>query len=273
MGRKRSVTSESSPFDSLPEDCIANIISFTNPRDACVAATVSKTFESAVKSDIIWEKFLPAEYESLIPPSRSFSSKKELYFSLCNDPVLIDDDKKSVWLEKASGKRCLMISAMNLSIIWGDTPHYWQWIPIPESRFEKVAKLVDVCWFEIRGRTNARVLSPRTRYSAYIVFKKVECYGFQNVAIEAAVGVVGQEPSRRFICFDEAIRRYGGRRNFVKPKEREDGWMEIELGEFFIEGGIMNSDEIEMSALETKLLNWKCGLIIQGIEIRPAKIL
>lgn len=94
MGRKRSVTSESSPFDSLPEDCIANIISFTNPRDACVAATVSKTFESAVKSDIIWEKFLPAEYESLIPPSRSFSSKKELYFSLCNDPVLIDDDKK-----------------------------------------------------------------------------------------------------------------------------------------------------------------------------------
>lgn len=28
-----------------------------------------------------------------------------------------------------------MLSAMNLSIIWGDTPNYWQWIPIPESRF------------------------------------------------------------------------------------------------------------------------------------------
>jgi hypothetical protein len=94
MGRKRRVKSESSPFDSFPEDCISYIISFTNPRDACVAATVSKTFESTVKSDIIWEKFLPADYESLIPPSRVFSSKKELYFSLCNDPVLFDDDKK-----------------------------------------------------------------------------------------------------------------------------------------------------------------------------------
>lgn len=272
MGRKRRVKSESSPFDFLPEDCISYIISFTNPRDACVAATVSKTFKSTVKSDITWEKFLPADYESLIPPSRVFSSKKELYFSLCNDPVLFDDDKKSVWLEKASGKRCLMLSAMNLSIIWGDNPQYWQWIPIPESRFEKVAKLRDVCWFEIRGRTNTRVLSPRTRYSAYIVFKGVDkCYGFQNVAIEAAVGVVGQEPSRRLICFSEAIRR--GRRNVVKPKQREDGWMEIELGEFFNDGGIMDNDEIEMSALETKQLNWKCGLIIQGIEIRPAKIL
>ncbi|OAP07817.1 hypothetical protein AXX17_AT2G01380 [Arabidopsis thaliana] len=61
MGRKRRVKSESSPFDFLPEDCISYIISFTNPRVACVAATVSKTFESAVKSDITWEKFLPAE--------------------------------------------------------------------------------------------------------------------------------------------------------------------------------------------------------------------
>lgn len=83
-----------SPFDGLPEDCISNIISFTSPRDACVAASVSKTFESAVNSDNVWEKFLPPDYSSLIPPSRVFASKKDLYLALCHNPVLIEDGKK-----------------------------------------------------------------------------------------------------------------------------------------------------------------------------------
>ncbi|XP_010502240.1 PREDICTED: F-box protein PP2-B10 [Camelina sativa] len=275
------VSKSSSPFDSLPEDCISTIISFTNPRDACVAATVSKTFESAAKSDIIWEKFIPAEYESLVSSSRVFSSKKKLYFSLCNDPLLIDDGKKSIWLEKSSGKRCIMLSPLNdFSIAWGDDPRYWQWIPFPESRFEKVAELVFVCWFDFRGRANTRVLSPKTRYSAYIVFKKGdEFYGFTDKAIKAVVGIVGQEPSRRDICFDYDddvdvgfTRGERGMRHLVKPEERDDGWMEIELGEFFNEGGLINSDEIEMGVLETTRLDGKYGLIIQGIEIRPARI-
>ncbi|KAL0692752.1 hypothetical protein Bca4012_059932 [Brassica carinata] len=84
-----------SPFDSLPVDCISSIISFTSPRDACVAASVSKTFESAAKSDTVWEKFLPSEHSSLIPQySRVFLSKKELYFALCDDPLLIEDGTK-----------------------------------------------------------------------------------------------------------------------------------------------------------------------------------
>lgn len=85
-----------SPFDLLPEDCISNVISFTSPRDACVAACVSKTFESAVNSDSVWEKFLPLDYASLIPQSRVFSSKKELYIFLCDDPRLIEDGKKVI---------------------------------------------------------------------------------------------------------------------------------------------------------------------------------
>ena len=86
--------SDWSPFDTLTEDCISNIVSFTSPRDACVFAAVSKSFESAVKSDIIWEKFLPLQYPSMINPSIASSSKMEIYFYLCNDPVLIEDGKK-----------------------------------------------------------------------------------------------------------------------------------------------------------------------------------
>jgi len=83
-------------LDDLPEECVSIIVSFTSPQDACVLASVSKTFASAVKSDIVWEKFIPPEYESLISQSRAFKflSKKELYFALCDKSVLIDDGKK-----------------------------------------------------------------------------------------------------------------------------------------------------------------------------------
>ncbi|CAH8387664.1 unnamed protein product [Eruca vesicaria subsp. sativa] len=265
------VSDSSSPFDSLPEDCISKIVSFTSPRDACVAATVSKAFESAAKSDVVWDNFLPPEYESLVPSFRHFSSKNEMYFALCDEPVLIDDGAKSFWLEKASGKRCIMLSAMNLSIIWGDIPQYWGWITIPEARFESVAILRNVCWFEIRGRVNTHVLTPGTRYSAYIVFKKAYCYGFDDVAIEAGVGVGGHEASTRTICFNTDVDDEP-EAGWIYPEERKDGWMEIELGEFFNGEGVMKGDEIEMSALETRELGWKHGLIIQGIEIRPADI-
>ncbi|KAJ4901243.1 F-box protein PP2-B10 [Raphanus sativus] len=270
--RREIVSDSSSPFDSFPEDCISKIVSFTRPRDACVVASVSKAFESAAKSDVVWDKFLPPEYESLVPSSRHFSSKKELYFTFCEESVLIDDGTKSFWLDKASGKKCIMLSAMNISIMWGDTPQYWEWVTFPEARFKRVAKLLDLCWFEIRGRTNTGVLSPRTRYSAYIVFKKVNhCNSLEDVSIEAGVGVVGNEASTRFIYFDARVDGLSLRRRRRRPHERRDGWMEIELGEFFSGGHIMNSDEIEMSAFETKLGHWKSGLIIQGIEIRPVR--
>ncbi|CAA0354692.1 unnamed protein product [Arabidopsis thaliana] len=260
--------SELSPFDSLPEVCISLIISFTSPRDACVVALVSKTFESAANSNIAWEKFIPPEYPSMVRGSQYYTSKKELFFDLCHNSLLIDDGEKSFWIERASGKRCIMLSVMSLSILKGVSPRYCEWRPYHESRFENIVELLKVREFGIRGRMNTRDLSPRTRYSVYIVFKITENYfGFGDVAIEAVVGVVGHEPSRRSICFDEFPRKGRGRRR------RKDVWMEIELGEFFNEGGLGNSDEIEMSALECpEQPYWKCGLIIQGIEIRPTKL-
>lgn len=80
-------------FDDLLVECISNIISFTSPRDVCVIAAVSKTFASAAQSDSVWEKFLPQEYAARISQPRVFSSKKEIYFALC-DQFLVEDGKK-----------------------------------------------------------------------------------------------------------------------------------------------------------------------------------
>ena len=80
------INGSSASFDDLPDDCLAIISSFTStPRDAFLAALVSKSFGLQFNSDSVWEKFLPPpDYVSLLPKSRVFSSKKELYFALCD---------------------------------------------------------------------------------------------------------------------------------------------------------------------------------------------
>ncbi|KAK7285840.1 hypothetical protein RJT34_20622 [Clitoria ternatea] len=292
-------------FEHLPEDCIANIISFTTPRDACILSLVSSTFRSAAESDVVWEKFLPSDYLSIISQSStplSFSSKKHLYLQLCQNPLLIDAGEKSFALDKLNGKKCFMLSARSLFIVWGDTPRYWRWSSVPSARFSEVATLIGVCWLEIRGWIKSQMLSPNTLYGAYLVFMQSGggTYGFENQPVEVSVGVAGEgEGGRRTVYLEAAGTRRMGREQVVArrsrilnrrllldsfgdgdgdgdgngdgneyPKERGDGWWEIELGELLNGGGDENK-EVEMGVYEVKSGDWKGGLLLQGIELRP----
>jgi len=82
-------------FNNLPEGCIATILSFTSPRDACRLSLVSSTFRSAAASDAVWDRFLPSDFHTLLSQSSSssFPSKKDLYLHLCQNPLLIDHGK------------------------------------------------------------------------------------------------------------------------------------------------------------------------------------
>ncbi|KAG6703314.1 hypothetical protein I3843_07G074200 [Carya illinoinensis] len=285
-------------FDVLPEGCVANVLSFTSPSDACRSSSVSTTFRSAADSDAVWDRFLPPECESIISCSADssslpFSSKKELYLRLCDHPLLIDDGKKSFFLEKRSGKKCFMLSPKELLVVWIENPSYWKWTSLPDARFPDVAELISVCWLEIRGKISTCMLSPATLYATYLVFKPTtELYGFNYHPVEVTVGLVGAEVHKRMVYLDtergRGARSQIGRRRGIGlfnrarilgfqapqpqeiddaqyPKKRGDGWLEIELGEFF--NGEENG-ELEMSVLELKGGHWKGGLIVQGIEIR-----
>ncbi|KAM3359689.1 F-box protein PP2-B10 [Capsicum galapagoense] len=286
--------------EELPEGCIANALSLTSPKDACRLSLVASTFRSAAESDAVWERFLPPDYYDIIswsiggPDTLHFRSKKDLYLHLCDHPILIDAGTKSFSLVKWSGKKCYMLSARSLHIIWGDTPRYWRWISLPESRFSEVAELLDVCWFDMSGKINTNMLSPDTRYGAYLVFTtKSRTYGFGNQPVESSVGIAGHDKQMQTVYLDPR----GGRRQYRyqvvprrlgifthhmahilrqevedapegrHPKQRSDGWMEIELGEFFVKRG--QEAELEMSLTEVKGGNWKSGLVIEGIDIRP----
>uniref|UniRef100_A0A2P2M943 Putative F-box protein PP2-B12 n=1 Tax=Rhizophora mucronata TaxID=61149 RepID=A0A2P2M943_RHIMU len=138
------------------------------------------------------------------------------------------------------------------------------------------------------------MLSPSTLYSAFLVFKlKTGAYGFEYQPAEVTMGLAGSESSARTVYLDRMReqrlwrqresrgigcrfrRRILGWQSHIPvtetggpyPKERGDGWLEIELGEFLNEEG--ENEELEMTVSEVKGGDWKCGLILHGIEIRP----
>ncbi|GLT87642.1 hypothetical protein SLE2022_057150 [Rubroshorea leprosula] len=226
-------------FEDLPNDCLALIISLTSPLDANRSSLVSKSFNSAAGSDGFWVKFLPTDYQNLVPASQSISSLKFLYLSLCDYSVLIEDGKKSFSLDKRSGKKCYMLAPRNLAIALGDTPYYWRWISIPNSRFPEVAKLLVVFWFEITGRIDSCNLSLMTCYNAFLVFKLRIVYVMDS-------GDVVQNGDQY-------------------PKVRGDGWFEVELCEFFNGGGL---EELEIHIFSHDGYSVG-GLCVQGIDIRP----
>jgi hypothetical protein len=78
----------------LPEGCIANVLSFTSPLAACRLSIVSPLFRSAAETGAFWERFLPRDLLSESDSPLLVSSKKQLYLSLCGNPILIEDGKK-----------------------------------------------------------------------------------------------------------------------------------------------------------------------------------
>ncbi|KAG8501755.1 hypothetical protein CXB51_004668 [Gossypium anomalum] len=264
---KREVMCGTLDLSALPLGCITLIISFTSPRDACRLSLVSTAFNSAAESDAVWGSFLPSQYQALIPSSLSFSSKKQLYLSLCENPLLIEAGRKSFWLERMSGKKCYMLSSRDLSIIRSDPPEYRRWISTRGARFDEVAHIRRFRWFEIRGRISISMLSPMTHYKAYLVCKVRNFCGLQFFPVELSVGVVGTEGRRRWPYWQIGEEQPIAGDDVQFPKARVDGWLEVEMGEFFNEGCV-DDGELEMTAIDIDGRNWKGGLIFQGIEIR-----
>uniref|UniRef100_A0A5B7BZE7 F-box domain-containing protein n=1 Tax=Davidia involucrata TaxID=16924 RepID=A0A5B7BZE7_DAVIN len=266
-------------LDHLPEDCIAHVLSLTSPRDVCKSSLVSSVVHDAAESDLLWEKFLPSDYREILSRLATpvmFTSKKELFQRLCN-PLLVDGGKKTFSLDKLTSKKCYMLSAKELSITWASNSLYWCWKPVDQSRFNEVAELIIICWLEIKGKMNTGMLSPNTTYCAYLIVKFADrAVGLDSIPSEVSVEVGnyhsqgtiylrrpkedGKQPlegiyiQRRIEAEDRVLR------------EREDGWLEVELGEFYNDG---SDREVKMSLKEIKGEHLKGGLIVEGIELRP----
>ncbi|XP_057426316.1 F-box protein PP2-B13-like [Lotus japonicus] len=177
---------------------------------------VSKILCSAADSDVVWEHFLPCEYNSIVSQSPS----------LANTPL-----KKFF------------------------------------KKFSEVAKLWYVWWLEIIGTINTLFLSLNTQYGAFLVFKIKHYFDeFRDYPVELSVKNVGSGQSiTKDVCsWDPYL---DARRQHSRQWRRSDGWLEIEMGEFFTSD--LEGEEFHMSV--TEIQGYKSGLILEGIEVRPKK--
>ncbi|KAH6772531.1 hypothetical protein C2S51_010935, partial [Perilla frutescens var. frutescens] len=250
--------------ETLPEECLSHVIGFTSPRDACSLAVVSKNFRDAADSDLAWDKFLPSDYRQIISKSLSpivFSSKKELFRIISSTSILIDGAKKAFWVDKFTNKKCYMLSARELSIAWSTNPLFWCWKSLLDSRFPESVELIMVSWLEIKAKFNTRSLSPNTTYGAYLVIQVAKrAFGLEILPMEVSVEV-GNCKTRGTICMNRD--ECGG-----GVRDRGDGWLEVEVGEFYNHG---SEREVIMEFGEIKGDHLKGGLLIEGIQLRPKR--
>ncbi|KAF8691706.1 hypothetical protein HU200_040092 [Digitaria exilis] len=106
-------------------------------------------------------------------------------------------------------------------------------------------------------------------------------YGLCSPYPETSVTLGGSQSTRQ-VCFEEdgdhllpvwmVMANRGGRdgipQNVLLPRERVDGWMELEMGELQNDEG--EDGEVSIKLMETSATVMS-GLIVQGIEIRPKK--
>ncbi|KAH7521806.1 hypothetical protein FEM48_Zijuj07G0071300 [Ziziphus jujuba var. spinosa] len=162
-----------------------------------------------------------------------------------------------------------MIGSRRLSIA-GHKPVYRKTSLPAESSFSRVAKLRQVWWLDIRGRIETNILSPKSTYGAYFVYKLDECcWAFKNKPVEFRVYFEGEEEVHEH-------EHGGGCKVFLDPSEdeqglcqfRDDWWLEVEMGEFFNDGSEDNR-VVVCSLMGTDNYISKGGLVVEGIEFRP----
>jgi len=115
-----------------------------------------------------------------------------------------------------------------------------------------VAELLDVCWLEIYGKFNTKMLSPGILYEVVFVIKlKDPAYGWGVPVNVSLVLPNGYKQERK-----EKLQ--------TKPREQ---WIEVPVGEFITSPE--NVGEIQFGMHEYDGGAWKRGLVIKGIAIRP----
>lgn len=255
-------------LSELPESCLSVILSFLTPRDVCVLSAVSKLFRSAANSNTVWNIFLPPQCQQILSRAVTpvaFSSKRELYFRL-SDSIHIDGGRKIFWLERSTARIGYMLSARELSIVWGNDQRYWRWVTRDDSRFDELASLLAVCWLEVRGQIDCRVLSAGAEYRVVFVLKFVQyAQGWNERPVKFSVTTPEGEERESEQRLMECQRRVNS-----------GGWMEVAAGEFKVRSAVEDNEDdpsnVEFCMKEVVGGNWKGGLLIDGVRIEPKSL-
>nr|GMC58650.1 putative late blight resistance protein homolog R1A-3 isoform X2 [Ipomoea batatas] len=200
--------------------------------------------------------------------------KGELAFEIVEFHTQSDEDQKNrlplshSFAEEENDedkKMTVFLEARSLYIPHVDNSEYWSWTP---DSGHKVAVLLGVTWLEIKGKLDTRCLHKISSYSAYLIFK-LEPHAF---GLDTAFTAVGYIKDKRCCSENRRCQVFLAKRRSPEdfgrfPNHRHDGWMEIKLGDFYISS--RNEGEVELRLWSTEIAQWKSGLIVKGIDVRP----
>ncbi|KAF5179408.1 F-box protein pp2-a12 [Thalictrum thalictroides] len=252
----------------IPEGCIASVLIHLDPIEISKLARLNRAFHGASSADFIWESKLPSNYRYLMEKACDgipFNlSKKYIYAKLCR-PNPFDGGTKAIWLEKNTGGVCLSISAKGLTITGIDDRRYWNHIPTDESRFQTVAYLQQIWWFEVDGEIEFNF--PAGTYSMFFRLQ---------------LGRASKRLGRR-VCNPEHVHGWD-----IKPVRFQlattDGqhalsqcfldepgnWKNYHVGDFVVENSNVLT-KIKFSMTQIDCTHTKGGLCLDSVLIYPSE--
>lgn len=261
----------------IPEACVACVFLYLTPPEICNLARLNRAFRGAASSDPVWESKLPPNYQDLLelmPPERYQNLSKKDVFALLSRPIPFDDCNKEVWVDKVTGRVCMTISAKAMAITGIDDRRYWTWIETEESRFNVIAYLQQIWWFEVDGAVkfplppDTYTLSFRLhlgRFSKRLgrrvcTFEHTHGWDVKPVRFELNTSEGGTASSE--CCLDET------EHEDTSGNHKRGCWIEYTVGEFEVKSSKPDY-EVRFSMKQIDCTHSKGGLCVDTVSIIP----
>nr|XP_043634488.1 uncharacterized protein LOC122605592 [Erigeron canadensis] len=193
--------------------------------------------------------------------SRSYCGNRGIYVEGLEFRA-IDNEKHDENKEKYH-----MLSAMEAICNFSDTK-LCILKPSTESRFRKVIELLSTQEFRIKCKIESERLLPNTEYICYLVFKLSEKCSGLHCPVKVRDQQQAEIKQTRIVYFRTPHSWNVTGDDNQGPKEREDGWMEVNLWKFRSELDIDN----DYILINLKLATYEgtmVGLVVCGLEFRP----
>lgn len=263
----------------IPENCVACVFLYLTPPEICNLARLNRAFRGAASSDAVWEAKLPPNYQQLLelfPPERYQNLSKKDIFALLSRPVPFDDGYKEIWLDRVTGRACMSISAKAMTITGIEDRRYWNWIPTDESRFQIVAYLQQIWWFEVDGivkfpfppdiySLSFRLHLGRSskRLLRRVCYDHTHGWDIKPVRFELSTSD-GQQASSE-CCLDDTEQEE------ATGSQKRGCWVDYKVGEFIISGSD-SVTEVSFSMKQIDCTHSKGGLCVDSVSIMPSDL-
>ncbi|KAK9733327.1 hypothetical protein RND81_04G060200 [Saponaria officinalis] len=281
MGASLSNSSDIGPsLGDIPEACVARVFLYLTPPQICNLARLNRAFRGAASSDAVWHTKLPPNYLHLLQflPLDQYQhlSKKDI-FALFAASVSFDDGNKQMWVDRVTGRVCLSISARAMEITGIEDRRYWSWIPTEESRFQEVAYLQQIWWFEVDGvikfplPPDIYTLSFRLHLGKYSkrlgrrVSSFEHTHGWDIKPVRFEFTTSDNQHATTECCLDD------GEHDEMYGNHKRGCWIDYKVGEFVVTD-LESPPEVRFSMKQIDCTHSKGGLCVDSVCIVPSEL-